>query len=274
MRLGTASSLLAIFCCVAAGCSDEQSSLPNADKNAQDAGLSDGGGLDAGTESGTGGDDAADASPPSPWLPWTPDERYAGRTLAEWAVEWTRWHLSQNDCDANAYLDPDGSRCAIAQQEDVSPMFFLAAGEYGTMRDRCVVPAKKAVLVPLTYVVVDGILSGVDIGPEEFETYCERVKASMRDLHLEVDGLSLVDLERWLVGPIRLDVEISEEPNFFTCQQSPGISGQLEGLYVAGVFVLFPPPDEPRQHRLSYGGTLSEDGWDVVNLVDTKLAFQ
>ncbi|MBW8810094.1 MAG: hypothetical protein JF591_15005, partial [Lysobacter sp.] len=71
-----------------------------------------------------------------------------GLSPAEWTVRWWRWAHSFVD-GARPYQDPDGSRCALGQDED-SPVWFLAGTDgRSQVRRRCQIPAGKHLLVPV-----------------------------------------------------------------------------------------------------------------------------
>ncbi|WP_153018908.1 hypothetical protein [Lysobacter capsici] len=71
-----------------------------------------------------------------------------GLSPAEWTVRWWRWAHSFDD-GARPYQDPDGSRCALGQDED-GPVWFLAGTDgRSEVRRRCQIPAGKHLLVPV-----------------------------------------------------------------------------------------------------------------------------
>jgi hypothetical protein len=107
----------------------------------------------------TSSDLEATSTAASSWTPLDPDERYEGKTLTEWGIEYMRWTFSWTDCDVPLF-DPDGAACDAFQDSD-SPVFFLSQGELADM-SRCRMPAGKALLVPLIVFSTDN--AGV---PEE-----------------------------------------------------------------------------------------------------------
>src|SRR4051812_5443078 len=61
-----------------------------------------------------------------------PGESYAGKSLEEWALEYSRWSYSQTTCDSPV-SDPSGALCSLYQDDSDSPVFFLERSDYGGM---------------------------------------------------------------------------------------------------------------------------------------------
>lgn len=241
-----------------------------------EAGESDQPRSDTGVDAGDDGD-ARDETTlnAASWRPLPLGEAYAGRSLREWVVDWARWHIGQDDCERNPYLDADGSFCGN-EQNPSSSVFFLEGGEYPTVRTKCVAAREQAVLVPLTQFIADG--HDAFFGPPpraELELQAEKVMASMRDLDIQIEGRAVTDaLNAWLVEPQEFSAEIPPEPNYYTCLLYPGTEGSLESLFVTGVFVLLAPPPNPGRYELRYGGTSSYGGFDEVNSVTSYVSFE
>jgi hypothetical protein len=79
-----------------------------------------------------------------------PTQPHDGQTDAEWGALWWKWFFelpeTANTC-VLPFQDPTGANCGYDQTADV---FFLAGTTAGTVvRDQCVVPSGKAILVPI-----------------------------------------------------------------------------------------------------------------------------
>jgi hypothetical protein len=211
---------------------------------------------------------------PGPWLPLSPDTTYEGRSTAEWMIEWTRWHLSFKDCANTPYFDTTGASCGL-DQSDGPVVFFLEGGEYPTRRSECIIPDGRAILVPLTYFIADGLVLRVNQvdQPADKHMLASDIEATMRDFRLQVDDYRVPNPERWLVQPQSFAVTIRPPPNYYTCQSTEEpVEGTVDG-YVSGAFALFPPPGLG-SHALRYSGTLSDDGFDLVTDVTVNIVVR
>jgi hypothetical protein len=213
----------------------------------------------------------ASAVRPSGWRPLEPGEEYAGRSQEQWAVEWARWSYAQTSC-ASPVVDADGSLCALYQDPE-APVFFLPTGLLGPIRTRCPVPAGKSILVPILMFTNDngGVAPDEQLSDDELVRSVTDVKDSMRDLALRVDGEALTGLEQAAVGPTRFGYTVPPEPNWYSCNGMVGVEGPIEPSWLAGYFVLFPPPNAG-MHSLEYGGTGTYWGNDFVRQVRLEFA--
>jgi len=217
---------------------------------------------------------SSDAPPDaSAWQPLGANESFAGRSLQEWAVEWARFAVSQTSCDSGDF-DPDGSFCGLYQDPE-APLFFFNIGETGTERTRCVVPAGKAILVPVLSMAGDngGVPAEEQLTDTELEELIADVHASGRDLSLWVDRVEVTGLERWSVGPSEFSYIVPPEPNYYSCNGYEDVHGTIAPAYVAGYFVLLPPPPVGT-HTLEYGGTQTLYETDFVNDVTTTFTVE
>jgi hypothetical protein len=252
------------------GCSDDSDALAYASPTADAAIHEEAGATQIGASNDAGEDLAASPAVVPDWQPLAPGEDVSGSARDAWVVEWARWHFSADDCIDNAYFDPTGAACAIHQTSG-GPVFFLEAGEYPTTRTECVVPDSKAILVPLVYFIADGRELGTNQtpAPEDLAAQANEIMRSMRDFRLDIGGVAVSHLEYWSVPPSKFDLEIGGAPNYFSCPGRESFEGTLTG-FVSGVFVAMPSPG-PGSYVLRYGGTLSLDGFDIVNDVTATL---
>jgi hypothetical protein len=198
---------------------------------------------------------------------------YANKSVEQWVIEWAHWYLSQTSC-RSAEQDTDGSQCTLYQDAD-SPVFFLAPGDRGTRRSECRIPHRKALLVPLIHFIADGSPSplGQSVPASGLEQQAFQVRNSMRDLLATVDDFKPADLSMHMHGPTRFEHVIPPAPNYYSCAEYQGISGLIAPVYVAGYFLLLPPP-VVGDHVIEHGGTLSYLGWDLVSEVSDSFVVE
>lgn len=210
-----------------------------------------------------------DAAPEVVWEPVPSDGRYAGLTHAQWAIEWGRWAYAQTDCNFPD-LDSDGSRCGAFQDRD-GPAFFFAGGAPGTERTRCRVPADKVIVLPLALYMVDnaGVPDAEQLTESEMIEKAAGVLATMTELSLVIDGVEQGELESFAVEPTRFGNELPPEPNRYSCQNMPGVTGQVDPSVITGYFVVMPEPP-PGTHELEYGGVTYFGRRAIANKVKTR----
>jgi hypothetical protein len=218
--------------------------------------------------------DATGPGDTSDWRPFPPSEMYEGRRLTEWATEWVRWHYAQTDCSVDTAFDADGSFCDYYQKPE-SPVFFLDSGMPVTTRTECVIPAGKAIVLPLA----DDIIDNAGVAVEEQWTEQEMTELitsemeSMRDFMLTVDGVAIDNLSEWSVETTQFDYELPPEPNWYSCNGMPGVTGKVMPAFFNGYFVVLPPPS-PGTHTLEYASTLTSAGHDYSAHVKTTFTVE
>lgn len=208
------------------------------------------------------------------WAPLGASESYAGRALSDWATGWGRWSYAPTRCEYPD-RDRDGSHCGD-YQDQADPGFYLAGGVPGTVRERCKVPADRAIILPLTAFLTDN--AGLPVegwrSEDELLRNAERVHASMTDLRLTVDGVAVSELEAYGLGPIPFSYQLPPEPNWYSCNGMPGVTGAVEPAFITGYFVVL-PPTAAGVHTLEYGGvTYFGNGRAEANAVTTTLTVE
>jgi hypothetical protein len=205
----------------------------------------------------------------SDWAPVPANESFAGKSLAEWGVEYTRWRFSSTSCDLPLF-DQDGSKCQL-QQDPESPVFFFDYSPTTRLRTKCRVPAGKGIVVPIMSFSSDN----VDVDPprtdEELIARTRAVLETMRDLTLRVDGKTVDDMAERRVEPTKHDYTLPAEPNWYACNGRPGLeSVTIDPSYFVGYLAVFPPP-EPGVHELQYAGVVSFKNDEYA--LDTRTRF-
>jgi hypothetical protein len=206
---------------------------------------------------------ACGSSDTNSWVAYEPTYAFEGKTLEQWAVEWARWEYANTTCD-EPDVDEDGSKCGLYQPTG-GPVFFLAGGTALTTRKKCVVPKNKALLLPLSAYMTDntGVPQGSKWSTMELKAHAADAKSSMTDMHLVSDGVEASGLERYGIGPTQYTYDVPPEPNWFSCNGQPGVTGTIDPAVVAGYFVLMPAPN-PGMHELEYAGvsfTYPDNTW-------------
>lgn len=188
-----------------------------------------------------------------------------GLSPAEWTVRWWRWAHSFADGE-RPYQDPDGSRCALGQDED-GPVWFLAGtdGRSGVRR-RCQVPVGKHLLVP----VINMYSHAPRIG--EYALRCDQVKARV-----------MVNNDALVSAVVVLDGKALPRPARLTSRCfDPFPGGDAEdrthpGPYHAAAdgYWLLLPPLAPGRHRLvigaNYGNGEDADFGEMIQNFEYEL---
>jgi len=203
------------------------------------------------------GDDDETPPPASSVDILDPAADHYGKSYADWAGGWVEWisNTAPPDC-VNPATDTTGAACA-EYQDDESDVFFLA-GNYGgvSIRDACVVPAGKALFLPLINSSGDnaGVPADMLLSDEELIGYVESNFAlvDVETLKLEVDGQPIDRLERGGIERAPYTIELAPGANVYTCQMIDGVEGEFAG-FLSGYWAMLAPL-EPGQHTIAFGG--------------------
>ncbi|MGO1071704.1 hypothetical protein [Lysobacter sp. CA199] len=180
------------------------------------------------------------------------DRAVGGVAPAEWTVRWWRWVRSFPEGLA-PYLDRDGSRCALGQDED-GPVWFLAGtnGRFDAKR-RCEIPLDKHLLIP----VINMYHHAPRVG--EYAVPCAELKArgavnndALVSAVVLLDGKPLGRPARW----------ISRCFDPFALRADSGAVQDAKAAYHAAAdgYWLLLPPLPPGKHRLAIGANYASDG--------------
>jgi hypothetical protein len=148
--------------------------------------------------------------------------------------------------------DTTGALCGFAQDPS-SPVFFLA-GDWGGVvrRSMCVAPAGKALLVPI-YTGAFQDNGGVPVAMQKSDAELKASAAAelqpLTQVTFSIDGHA-VDLTHYAVVAAPYQYTLPAEPNLYTCQGTPGVTGTYSG-YMSGYFVLLPPLP-PGPHTIAF----------------------
>ena len=161
--------------------------------------------------------------------------------------------------------DTTGALCAFAQDPN-SPVFFLA-GDWGGVvrRASCVVPAGKALFLPVfvgSFQDNGGVPLTMQKTDPQLMTSAATELQPVSQVLFSVDGHS-VSLQPYAVVATPYQYVLPPEPNIFTCQGSPGVTGTYSG-YTSGYFVLLPPL-APGPHTIAFSAK--------VDMTPTSAAF-
>jgi hypothetical protein len=199
----------------------------------------------------------SDSEPASAlWSPLAASERYNGKTIEEWAVEWTRWGFAQTECEKDTRFDKTGEWCGEHQPED-APVFFFDSGPMGTVRSSCRVPEGKAIVLPVAMYSIDNAGEPEPTPDDELLAVAMQARESARDMVLELDGHVVSDLDDRRIGPLKSSYHVPPAPNWFSCHRIMDLGDvTVEPVFISGVLVVLPPP-EPGEHTVRYGATLT-----------------
>jgi hypothetical protein len=186
-----------------------------------------------------------------------PAEEHYGRSYIEWATAWVQWinDTAPPDC-ANPVIDTTGEHCALYQ--DPASDVFLLAGNYGgvSLRDACVVPAGKALFLPVMNSYGDnaGVPEDMLLSDEALKGYAESnfSYVDTDTLHLEVDGQGVSKLERGAIESAQYTIDLAPGANAYACQMVDGVEGEYTG-YLSGYWAMLAPL-APGKHTISFGG--------------------
>jgi hypothetical protein len=186
-----------------------------------------------------------------------PSVEHYGKSFEAWAEAFVQWinDTSPPEC-VNPITDTTGASCA-QHQDPNSPVFFLA-GNYGgvSIREECVMPADKAIFLPIINSAGDngGVPEDLQLPDSELRAFVEDNFALVDEstLHLSVDGQDIERLERGAIQSARYTIELEPGMNIYDCLGIEGVEGEING-YLSGYWALLPPL-EAGAHTVSFGG--------------------
>lgn len=197
--------------------------------------------------------DARNASSPHS-LAFNANANPYGSSMVGWSEQWWRWAMSI-PVSSNPNLDSNGANCAERQGGDV---FFLASiFGAGSLVRTCTVPAKTALLVPLSAFLNDYPCPpsfGFEPPPgESLEQFLAEGAASVEDqvttLSLTVDGVAVPEPFDYRYGtPL---FHFTGDPSL-TATVDPCVTGSDQVAVADGFFVMLKPLDRGT-HTVTFG---------------------
>jgi hypothetical protein len=186
-----------------------------------------------------------------------PTEAHYGRTYEQSAGDWVQYvnDTAPPEC-IHPVMDATGATCALYQDPD-SPIFQLV-GNYGgvSIREECVVPAGKAIFLPIINSAADnaGVPEAMTLPEAELQAFVEDGfdLVDIDSLRLVVDGHSIDNLERGAIRSARYVVDLAPGANVYACNDIDGVEGEFPG-YVSGYWAMLAPLDEGA-HTIEFGG--------------------
>lgn len=183
-----------------------------------------------------------------------------GVAPAEWTVRWWRWTRSFPH-GLEPYMDRDGSRCALEQDEH-SPVWFLAGtnGRFDAKRS-CQVPLGKHLLVPVINMYYQSPRSSEDASA------CADIKeAAAVNNDALVSAVVVLDGKN-LGQPARL-VSRCFDPYASDRDSGPAQERKSEHHAAADGYWVLLPPLSPGKHHLVIGANYGGDGqWAYSRMI-------
>lgn len=191
------------------------------------------------------------SSPPS--LAFNANANPYGTSMVDWSEGWWRWAMSI-PVSSNPNLDSSGVDCAEQQSGDV---FFLASifGS-GSVERSCTVPAKRALLVPLSSLLNDYPCPpsfGFEPPPgESLDQFLADGAAAVEDqvttLSLSVDGTAVPELFDYRY---RTPLFHFTGDSSLTATVDPCVTGSDQVAVADGFFVMLKPL-APGTHTVTF----------------------
>jgi hypothetical protein len=187
----------------------------------------------------------------------SPDDAY-GKSYAEWAAGWVQFASTASPPECKQVLtDETGEDCALNQDAD-SDVFYLVGNQTGvSVRDKCVVPADKALFFPLINVWADnaGVPTDMLYSEEEIKSYIQDKFDGMdaKTLVLTVDGKDVANLASGGIAIAPYTLVFETKDNVYACNGSPDVVGEFPG-FLSGYWAMLPPLSAG-SHDLRFAGT-------------------
>lgn len=172
----------------------------------------------------------------------SPQRKIAGKSYADWGVEWYRWDLGNPTSKASS-LDPTGANNSVGQD---GPVWFLAGSSTGGAVERTVtVPQGKYLFFPLINIINDYPCPDSSFQPapgqslEDFlGTFAKAVIDTTTDLSAELDGRPVPNLQQYRATSGLFEFEADLSWSAF----DPCINGQPQPAVADGYWLMLEPP--------------------------------
>jgi len=192
-----------------------------------------------------------------------PTQSHYGQTDSEWGALWWQWiyQLQETPSTGNCVIpfqDPTGAHCTDGQSGG-GDVFFLAGTAGGTVvRDKCVVPSGKAIFFPILSSSYDnaGVPAAMQLSDAALMAALQSFLngVSVSSLSAEFDGLPIENLARFETQVTQFSYTLPADPNVYSCEGEPGVTGSVSPSYAAGYYIMLPPP-APGAHVLHFAGS-------------------
>jgi hypothetical protein len=183
------------------------------------------------------------ASNPNPGV-FPPNSKPYGKTINEWTAEWWKYVLSF-PADTNPLADATGAHCAQGQS---GPVFFLVGTTGGpAVRNKCVVPAGKAILFPII-----NVISAVPEDSSNAQDLIDLVtwyEGQVDRTEARIDGVDLQDVLATYRFPSPIFSFDGATPGIF----SPAYEGHRDIGFSDGWWVMLKPLT-PGKHTIHFLG--------------------
>jgi hypothetical protein len=183
-----------------------------------------------------------------------PTQTHYGHTADEWGALWFKWlyelqqpasALTDHTTCVIPFHDPTGASCTDGQTYDV---FFLAGTDSATVvRNKCTIPAGKAILVPILNYDADnaGVAPAMQMSDTFLQTYVKTQMDGATGMSATMDGAEIPNVASYRTQITKFSYTLGPEPNFYTCLGETGanaVTGPVPTSYAAGFYLLLAPP--------------------------------
>lgn len=215
----------------------------------------------------------ATKAPPAPLVLDVGTVHY-GKTYPEWASTWWRW-LYETPQHGDRCILPDddmsGANCAHGQTD---PDVFFLVGTRGAkvVRTKCVVPKGRAIFFPIVTWVNDngGVLPENVLTEQQMFSGVTLPIDRAVGLSLKVDGAE-IDVTKQRVAATKFSYTLPQEPNYYSCVGTRGVTGRIDVAYEAGYWVMLAPLS-PGPHELAFTARIPQSLGDFV--IDVLYRFR
>jgi hypothetical protein len=187
-----------------------------------------------------------------------------GLPYAEWTAKWWQWVLETPE-DTNPLLDNTGEYCNVNQNE-ASPVFFLAGTTGGAVERTCSVPAGKAILFPAWNSECNPIEYPALKTKEEFIACTKEGQDQITDLQADIDGVGIPNLKNYNIQSPFFKVKLPEK-NLL------GVPAGTETEAVSDGYWVFIGPLDDGEHTIHFKGVQVDYTTAAQNSFSTETTY-
>jgi hypothetical protein len=175
------------------------------------------------------------------------DSNPFGKPYSNWTADWWKWYIETPFDNTHPSKDLTGANC---DRNQAGPVWFISGSERVPIEKTCVIPAGKAILVPILIVECSFVENSNEKTPEGLLECAKSITSDMQGLNIKYDGSNVPE------DQIRQKFRISTSPFIVNFPENNVFDAKPAGPSTAvsdGYWIMFKAPP-PGNYDIKFGG--------------------
>ncbi|MFI5371116.1 MAG: hypothetical protein ACHQ52_06115 [Candidatus Eisenbacteria bacterium] len=177
-----------------------------------------------------------------------------GSSYGDWSAKWWQWAYGL-PVAGHPLFDETGADCAAGQSGQVWFLGGVFNVSGSATRDQCVVPAGKALFIPILNTEWDNICPPSSYTIDELRALAKASMDAATDLSCDVDGLLVRDISRYRFVSQPFNVTIPSDNLYVLFCGEPG-AGTYGPLVGDGYYLMLTPLSQGESHTIHFHGSI------------------